>query len=197
MNKDTHPSKDNQEFLLTNATCAPADIRYLTDLSLLNEAREVTERLIDAMHPHVRERFSLEPCIYRQGAKQKFLAVAKKNRLCVFNINIAPKQQFNHLERSLSAIDALMACGVWLLPAGKHRFRKLLAVSELVRQRKILYHLSSRSIPDRITNLTQAYIRPIVRGKSRCNVEFGAEISISVTGDVSTFLDQLSFKPYN
>ena len=49
----------NQGALLIDVTCAPVEIRLLTDLSLLNgdEAfcegvdREVTEILIDAMHP--------------------------------------------------------------------------------------------------------------------------------------------------
>jgi len=36
-----------------------------------------------------------------------------------------------------------------------------------------------------------------VRGKARCNVEFGAKIFISVTGEGFTFLDRLSFDPYN
>jgi IS5 family transposase len=36
-----------------------------------------------------------------------------------------------------------------------------------------------------------------VRGKARCNVEFGAKISISVTGEGFTFLDRASFDPYN
>jgi len=55
----------------------------------------------------------------------------------------------------------------------------------------------SRSIPHRIVCLSQANIRPIVRGKARCNVEFGAKISLSVTGEGFTFLDRLSFDPYN
>ena len=38
---------------------------------------------------------------------------------------------------------------------------------------------------------------PIVRGKARFNVEFEAKISISATGDGLTFLDCLSFNPYN
>jgi len=66
-----------------------------------------------------------------------------------------------------------------------------------VRQQKILYQSDSRSIPDRIVSLYQAHIRPIVRGKARSNVEFGAKISISVTGDGFTFLDRLSYNPYN
>jgi len=70
-------------------------------------------------------------------------------------------------------------------------------VSELVRQQRILDHSESRSIPHRIVSLYQAPIRPIVRGKARCNVEFGAKISISVTGDGFAFLDRLSHDPYN
>ena len=70
-------------------------------------------------------------------------------------------------------------------------------VCELVRQQRILYQSDRRSFPDRIVSLVQAHIRPIVRGKSRCNVEFGAKISISITGDGFTFLDRLSLDPYN
>jgi IS5 family transposase len=73
----------------------------------------------------------------------------------------------------------------------------LLVVSELVRQQKILYHSDTRSIPVRILGLYQAHIRPIVRGKARSNVESGAKISISVNGDGFTFLDRLSYDPYN
>ena len=82
-------------------------------------------------------------------------------------------------------------------PAGRHIYQKLLVVSELVRLQTILYHTDCRSIPDRIVSLCQAHIRPIVRGKARCNVEFGAKISISVTGEGFTFLDRLSYYPYN
>jgi IS5 family transposase len=70
-------------------------------------------------------------------------------------------------------------------------------VSELVRQQTILYHSDSRSIPDRIVSLCQAHIRLILRGKARCNVEFGVKILISVTGEGFTFLDRLSYDPYN
>jgi IS5 family transposase len=36
----TPETTGNQGLLLIDATCTPADIRYTTDLSLLNEARE-------------------------------------------------------------------------------------------------------------------------------------------------------------
>jgi hypothetical protein len=188
----------NQGTLLIDATCIPADIRYPTDLSLLNEAREVTEKLIDAMHPQIRQSFGEKPRTHRKKARQQFLAVAKKKRPRISNIRKAIKQQLCHLESSWASIDALIACGGCLLAAGRHWCHKLLVVSQLVRQQRIHYHYSdSRSIPDQIVSVYQAHIKPIVRGKARSNVEFGAKISISATGDGFPFLDRLSNAPYN
>ncbi|MFN9957553.1 MAG: IS5/IS1182 family transposase, partial [bacterium] len=42
---ESETTRPNQGSLLIDATCVPADIRYPTDLSLLNEARELTETL--------------------------------------------------------------------------------------------------------------------------------------------------------
>jgi IS5 family transposase len=187
----------NQGSLLIDATCAPVEIRHPTDLFLLNEAREVTEILIDAMHPQVRECFGHKPRTHRKKARQQFLAVAKKKRPRISKIRKAIKPQLGHIKRNLASIDALIACVCCLLAAGRHIYQKLLLISELVRQQTILYHADSRSIPARIVSLCQAHVRPIVRGKARCNVEFGANISISITGDGFTFLDRLSYDPYN
>jgi len=133
------------------------------------------------MHPQVRASFGDKPRTHRKKARQQFLAVAKKKRPRISKIRNAIQQQLGHLERNLASIDALIACGGSLLAAGRHWYHKLLVVSELVRQQKILYHSDSRSITDRIVRLYQAHFRPIVRGKARSNVEFGAKISISVT----------------
>ena len=187
----------NQGSLLIDATCVPVDIRHPTDLSLLNEAREVTEILIDAMHPQVKVSFGHKPRTHRKQARQQFLAVAKKKKPRLNKIRRAIKQQLGHLKRNLVSIDALIACGGCLLAAGRHIYQKLLVISELVRQQTILYHADSRSIPARIVSLCQAHVRPIVRGKARSNVEFGAKISISVTGEGFTYLDRLSYDPYN
>ena len=149
------------------------------------------------MHPQFRASFGDKPRTHRKEARQQFLAVAKKKRPRISKIRKAIQQQLGHLERNLASIDALIACGGSLLAAGRHWYHKLLVVSELVRQQKILYHSDSRSIRDQIVSLCQAHIRPIVRGKAKCNVEFGSKISVSVTGDGFTFLDRLSFDPYN
>jgi len=44
----------NKGTLMLDATCAPADIKYPTDLGLLNHARQILEDIIDVLHrPHV------------------------------------------------------------------------------------------------------------------------------------------------
>lgn len=43
------PEPANAGTILMDATCAPTDIKYPTDLNLVNDARELTEQLIDQM----------------------------------------------------------------------------------------------------------------------------------------------------
>ena len=51
-------------------------------------------------------------------------------------------------------------------------------------------------VEDRIVSLSQPWIRPIVRGKSKAPTEFGAKISVSIVNGY-TFIDRLSFDAYN
>lgn len=69
-------------------------------------------------------------------------------------------------------------------------------ISDLHRQQSILLNAKTRSIPDHIVNLVQRQVRPIVRGKARTSVEFGAKISVSVR-DGFAFLHRISWDPYN
>ena len=46
--KEKEEEPPNQGKLLLDATVAPADIRYPTDFNLLNQARVVTEKIVDS-----------------------------------------------------------------------------------------------------------------------------------------------------
>ena len=59
-----------------------------------------------------------------------------------------------------------------------------------------MYENNKRSIENRIVSIEQAYIRPLVRGKARQAVEFGAKISISYI-DGYVFLDEISWDNFN
>jgi len=66
----------NRGQLIADATCAPADIRFPTDVSLLNEARNKTDEVIDELHTPLVGKVS-RPRTYRIKARRKFLALSK------------------------------------------------------------------------------------------------------------------------
>jgi transposase, IS5 family len=66
----------NQGKLILDATCAPADLKYPTDLGLLNQARENTEKIIDALHNQIKSPVK-KPRTYRNRARKEYLAIAK------------------------------------------------------------------------------------------------------------------------
>ena len=49
-NEKDNDDDNNRGTMIVDATCAPPQIRYPQDVSLLNEARENAEKLIDALH---------------------------------------------------------------------------------------------------------------------------------------------------
>jgi len=84
-NKDDLPSdpgstiedeeSNHQGKLILDATVAPQAIRYPTDLSLLNEAREFSEQIIDTLYP--KTGLTKKPRTYREKARKAFLAIVK------------------------------------------------------------------------------------------------------------------------
>jgi len=137
-----------------------------------------------------------KPRYDRGKSRAAFLNVAKQKRPRRRRIKAAIRRQLDYLQRNLDAIDALIASGASLSSLKKHWWQKLLVISELHRQQTILLYAKTRSIPDRIVNLVQRHVRPIVRGKARAAVEFGAKISVSVQNGFA-FLHRISWDPYN
>ena len=190
------PEGRNWGTLSIDASCTPADITYPTDLKLLNEARQTTERVIDDLCKQANGYGVHRPRYDRGKARAHFLNVAKQKRPRRRRLKAAVRRQLSYLQRNLEAIDALIADGAGLSALKKHWWHKLLTCSELHRQQTILLHSKTRSIPDRLVNLVQRQVRPIVRGKARAAVEFGAKISISVSNGFA-FLHRLSWDAYN
>ena len=69
----------NSGKLIVDATVVPADIKYPTDVNLLDEAREKSERIIDALYFPLRGK-DQKPRTYRQRAHWDYLRFAKKRK---------------------------------------------------------------------------------------------------------------------
>jgi hypothetical protein len=70
----------NKGTMLLDATCFPSDIKYPTDVGLLNHARELTERIIDELHKQIKQPGVDKPRTYREVARKDFLRFTKKRK---------------------------------------------------------------------------------------------------------------------
>jgi transposase, IS5 family len=190
---ETSTEVQNEGSLLMDASCVPAAIRYPTDLSLLNDAREMTEAIIDTCHAPD-SGTSEKPRTYRRKARKQYLAVAKKKKPRMKAIRRALRQQLQYVRRNLETIRRRY--GDDLTRLSRYQYRSLLVVSEIYRQQRTMYDEKTHSVSDRIVSLSQPHVRPIVRGKSAAPVEFGAKISVAKVGDFA-YLDRQSWDAYN
>jgi len=186
--------------LILDATCIPADIRYPQDLSLLDEARRKTETIIDVLHKSVGGK---KPRTYRIAARKQFLAVIRKRKKEPKQMQKAIGKQLQYVGRNLRAIKDLMdnyrqqqGQGSLLSVLSNAEYKALLVVHELYRQQLELKGKKKRSIPDRIVSIRQPHIRPIIRGKARSDVEFGAKVSVACFNGF-IFVDRISFDAYS
>ena len=177
-----------------DATCTPADIRYPTDLSLLNEAREKTEKIIDILYGN-QPGTSPKPRTYRKKARQDYLAVAKKKKRSSKLIRKAIRKQLGYLNRNLGYIQTLSeTVSLGVLKWSLHR--ALLVIHELYRQQKIMYDTRTKRIDDRIVSIWFPHVRPIKWGKANADTEFGAKLPMSmVQGFV--FVERIDWNHFN
>jgi hypothetical protein len=190
----SRPSDGNRGKLLIDATCAPADIRYPTDISLVNEAREKSEQIIDTLFEPLKGSCP-KPRTYRQKARRLFVAYTKTRKRSTRQRRKALGQQLRFLGRNLKTIDRL-AEQTPLTHLDRRQYRNLLVIQELYRQQQWMFENRCHRISGRIVSISQPHVRPIVRGKASAPVEFGAKLSASVV-DGAVFLDRLEWDPYH
>lgn len=180
----------NSGTMIVDATCAPSNIRYPQDVSLLNEARENAEQLLDVLHDPADGK---KPRTYRQCARKDYLKYTRCRKHTSKMTRKAIEKQLGYLRRDLAAIDSKLSLGKSLTTRQTERLDTIRTIYE---QQKYMYDNRTHSVPDRIVSVSQTFVRPIVRGKAGKPVEFGAKLDISVV-DGWTRLEHCSFDAYN
>ena len=188
--KETVP--ENKGTLILDATCVPQNIAYPQDINLLNEARENLEAMIDQI---CAEYNFCKPRMYRENARKDYLALAKCRKRTGKKVRKAIGRQLRYVSRDLGYVDMFVRYNnVTLTEKQKNRLHVL---QELYEQQKYMYDNKTHSVKDRIVSISQPYIRPIVRGKAKSPVEFGAKIDMSIDETGMARLEKLSFDAYN
>lgn len=189
-------SRPNQGTLILDATCTPADIKYPTDLGLLNESREKLDEIIDTLHKGNGKAIK-RPRTYREKARKAYLSVSKQRSPRKKQLRKGIKQQLQYCKRNLRYVDQMLKEIPLGLEALSCRQVKLLeTIRTVIKQQETMYKTKRHQIPDRIVNLYQDHVRPIVRGKASAKVEFGAKVAISIEKGFCR-IEKLSWDAFN
>lgn len=189
-NDDYDSDFSNKGTIIIDATCTPADIAFPQDLTLVNKSRENLEKIIDNLHDPADGK---KPRTYRKKARKDFLNTSKSKRKTAKALRKAIGKQLNYIKRDLGYINTMIESGKCL---SEKEIDILNVIKEVYLQQKEMFDNHKHSVANRIVNLKQPHIRPIVRGKASAKTEFGAKVEISVI-DGYVRVEKLSWDAYN
>jgi IS5 family transposase len=185
----------NKGKLIVDATVADQMIAYPTDLGLLSRSREESERIIDKLCRVLG--IKDKPRTYRRKARRQYLKLAKNRNKSNKEIHRGVGQQLRYLRRNLRSIEKILDAAPEMSFPLEHRDQRIyLVIQHIYEQQAQMYKEHTHTIDNRIVNIYQPYVRPIVRGKDKEQVEFGAKLGVSLQ-DGYARINTLSWDAYN
>jgi hypothetical protein len=190
--------KAHKGTLLMDATVAPQNVTFPTDLKVLNSAREKSEEIIDKLYN--RETHKVEkPRTYRRIARKDFLLTAKKKNKSSKELTETNAKQLRYLKRNIGHIEELLLMyenDIRKTPLKENLIAYYATIKKVYEQQKYMLDNGVHSVEDRIVNIHQPHVRPIVRGKEGKKVEFGSKIQLALINGFS-FIDKLDWNNFN
>lgn len=181
----------NKGELLLDATVSPQDIAYPTDLNLLNEARQISDKIIDILHIPGQKK----PRTYRKKARKEYLQVAQNKNPSAKTVRKGVGKQLRYLRRNISNIHRMLD-SFDVFPLSKKLQKQFWVIQTLYAQQWEMFKEHKHSIEDRIVSIHQPHVRPMVRGKTGAKVEFGSKLHLSLV-DGFAFVDTISWDAFN
>ena len=183
---------ENRGTLMLDATCAPQYVEFPQDINLLNEVREKLEGFIDQI---CNDYGFKRPRMYRINARKDYLALAKCKKRSVKKIRKAIGKQLRYSRRNFRYLNDFLVKDEVRLSEKETMLLEVLR--KVYDQQLYMYENRTHSVENRIVSISQPYIRPIVRGKAKSPVEFGAKLDLSVDENGMARIEKLSFDAYN
>lgn len=184
-------SKSNRGTIILDATCCPADIQFPTDVRLVHEARLKSESIID----YLQSGYTGEkPRTYRERANKEYNRFARNRHPNNKVRRSTLRRQLGYLGRNLQNIKMMRQTSTAVL--SERQLFELETITKLYQQQLEMWKTKTCRCTDRIVSIHQPHVRPIVRGKAKAKVEFGAKVSVSV---INGFVEitKLSWDAYN
>lgn len=165
--------------LIIDAVVTEQMIKYPNDLELISDSREEAERLIDLIYRPVKGK--VKPRTYRRKARKEFLQAAKKRKKSKRVLRKAIGKQLNYLRRDLKILKDLLESDPNRLKRLTFRdLRIYWVIQHIYHQQREMHTHRVHRCNDRIVNIYQPWVRPMVTGKQSKKVEFGPKSSVSL-----------------
>lgn len=173
-----------------DATCYESHLRYPTNIKLLWESVHWLHALLGDLCKRTGE-----PVLRSKYLKWKkrYVSYSKMRRKTKKRQRALTRALLLLLEKLGGEVDRIEAVYGTAMSVGQYRRRD--TAKKVLVQQHALFHKGEKP-KDRIVSMDRPYIRPIVRGKEKKPVEFGAKVNKFQVGGIS-FIEHLSFDAFH
>ena len=185
--------KDGEQQI--DATVYPSNVTYPTDTGVIERVRVwLVERIKEIEKKlKVKERVRT----YCRKARGVYLDFQKKRKKKAKEVEGAKKHLLQYVRRNIEQLKKLFERACDFADGESIKIKEKLKDAETIyRQQLEMLKKKVHSIENRIVSFHRPNVRPIVRGKSGKEVEFGPKASVSLV-DGYLFLDKFSNDAYN
>ena len=181
-----------RRFPTIDSLAAPSPLKIL--------ANAVENRIVGAPMEMISRYFLAKPMVfsrprmYRRIARKNYLALAKAKKRSTKKIRATIRKQLAFIRRDIGYPENFMQDGY--VPTSKES-TLLLTIYKLYEQQQYMYQNKTHSVDNRIVSIAQPWIRPIVRGKTKSPVEFGAKFDLSIDDNGLGRIEKISYDAYN
>lgn len=189
---------ENKGKMQADATVADQYITYPTDNGILNQSRKHCEKLIDKLYK-LNDKEGIKPRTYRRKANTAYLNYSKKKKKSTATHRKMTRKLLECVNRDIKHIDDLLN----IFETKRSRFplkhseqRMIWIIRTAFAQQKQMYETKTHSCPDRIVSIFQPHVRPIPRGKTKAQIEFGSKLGVSLDKGFAR-INTLSWNAYH
>ena len=179
--KNNIPSK-NKGKMQADATVADQYITYPTDNGILNQSRKQCEKFIDTLYD-LSGKAGVKPRTYRREIDKAYLDYSKKKKKREAAHRKMTRKLLECVNRDIKQINNMLdffeSKGSWF-PLKHLEQRMFWVINTAYTQQKLMYDTKTHSCTDRIVSIFQPHVRPIPRGKTKAQIEFGSKLGVSL-----------------
>jgi len=169
--------------MLADGTVFPEDIKYPTDVGLLNEVRKWLAKNVKELGKEIGRKYRT----YSRKAQKTYLRFSKTRKKTGKMLRRARREMMQYVRRNIKQLaEAMAIAGAEADEVLKERLELALKIYE---QQLKMHKENLRRVNDRIVSFHRGYVRPIKRGKNGKDVEFGPKGALSYV-DGFLFLDK-------